>query len=156
MFRSKNLEGEMLPPTRAVLLPHITRANYIAMHDKSYVTRSPDLPAIEQSGLAVGQRSVCTCAEPCCTCPSSCDWADQIWMQKRVAQANAAAAIMVYLVHLSASAMISIAPTWQGIHMTVLMMRMMNKFGLMECVSKTAISLTFLRLWACCGCICLK
>ena len=40
----------MLPPTRAVLRPHITRANYIAMHDKSYVTRSPDLLAIEQSG----------------------------------------------------------------------------------------------------------
>ena len=30
---------------------------------------------------------------------------------KQVAQANAAAAIMVYLVHLSASAMTSIAPT---------------------------------------------
>jgi len=50
MFLSKNLEKKMLPPTRAVLLPHITRANYIAMHDKSYVTRSPDFPAIEQSG----------------------------------------------------------------------------------------------------------
>ena len=47
LFRSKNLEGEMLPPTRAALLPHITRANYIAMRDKSYVTRSPDLPAID-------------------------------------------------------------------------------------------------------------
>ena len=67
-----------------------------------------------------------------------------------------AAAIMVYLVRLSASAMASIAPTWQGIHMTVLMMKMMNKFGVMECVSKTAISLTFLRLWACYVCICLK
>jgi len=50
MFRSKILEGEMLPLTREALLPHITRANYIAMRDKSYVTRSPDLPAIEQSG----------------------------------------------------------------------------------------------------------
>lgn len=50
LFRSKNLEGEMLPPTRAALLPHITRANYIAMRDKSYVTRSPDLPAIDQNG----------------------------------------------------------------------------------------------------------
>ena len=34
----------------SILLPHITRANYIAMHDKSYVTRSRDLPAVEQSG----------------------------------------------------------------------------------------------------------
>ena len=31
MFRSRNLEGEMLPPTRAALLPHITRVNYISM-----------------------------------------------------------------------------------------------------------------------------
>ena len=50
MFQSKNMEGEMLPPTRTALLPHITRANYIAMRDKSYMTRSPDLPSIEQSG----------------------------------------------------------------------------------------------------------
>ena len=42
LFRSKNLEGEMLPPTRAALLPHITRANFIAMRDKSHVTRSPE------------------------------------------------------------------------------------------------------------------
>ena len=27
-FRSKNLEGEVLPPTRAALPPHIIRANY--------------------------------------------------------------------------------------------------------------------------------
>ena len=32
------------------LLPHITRTNYTAMRDKSYVTRSPDLPVIEQNG----------------------------------------------------------------------------------------------------------
>jgi len=35
LFRSKNLEGEMLPPVRAALLPHILRANYITMRDKS-------------------------------------------------------------------------------------------------------------------------
>ena len=35
MFRSRNLEGESLPPTRATILPNITRANYIAMRDKS-------------------------------------------------------------------------------------------------------------------------
>jgi len=53
LFRSKNLEGEMLPPTRAVLLPHITRANYIAMRDKSYTTNSPALPPIEENGWHV-------------------------------------------------------------------------------------------------------
>lgn len=36
LFRFKNLEGEMLPPTRAALLPHIVRANYISIRDKSY------------------------------------------------------------------------------------------------------------------------
>ena len=46
MFRSRNLESEMLPPTRSVLMPHITRANYTAMHDKSYCTRCPILPPI--------------------------------------------------------------------------------------------------------------
>lgn len=50
LFRSRNLEGEMLPPTRAALLPHITRSNYISMRDKSYVISSPKLPAIEENG----------------------------------------------------------------------------------------------------------
>ena len=50
MFRSRNLEGEMLPPTRATLMPHITRTNYIAMRDKSYVPTCPILPPIDQSG----------------------------------------------------------------------------------------------------------
>lgn len=53
LFRSKNLEGEMLPPTRAALMPHITRANYIAMRDKSYPTNCPTLPPIEQNGWNV-------------------------------------------------------------------------------------------------------
>ena len=50
LFRSKNLEGEMLPPTRSALLPHILRANYIAMRDKSYLVNCPVLPPIEQNG----------------------------------------------------------------------------------------------------------
>ena len=50
LFRSKNLEGEMLPPTRATLLPHICRANYITMRDKSYQTSCPELPPIEANG----------------------------------------------------------------------------------------------------------
>ena len=49
-FRSKNLEGEILPPTRAALLPHIIRANYVTMRDKSYLTDCPELPPIEENG----------------------------------------------------------------------------------------------------------
>ncbi len=41
LFRTKNLEGEKLPPTRATLLPHIMRTNYIAMRDKSYTSPHP-------------------------------------------------------------------------------------------------------------------
>ena len=40
----------MLPPTRAALLPHIIRANYVTMLDKSYLTDCPDLPPIEENG----------------------------------------------------------------------------------------------------------
>ena len=50
LFRTKNLEGEMLPPTRASLLPHILCANYVTMRDKSYVTTCPELPPIEENG----------------------------------------------------------------------------------------------------------
>ncbi|KAG0715585.1 hypothetical protein GWK47_011611 [Chionoecetes opilio] len=53
MFRSRNLEGEMLPPTRAALMPHITHTNYIAMRDRSYVTSCPILPPIDQSGWSL-------------------------------------------------------------------------------------------------------
>jgi len=55
LFRSKNLEGEILLPTRAALLPHIIRSNYIAMRDKSYVTNCPKLPAIEENGWQLNQ-----------------------------------------------------------------------------------------------------
>ncbi len=45
----------MLPLTRAALLPHIIRSNYIAMRDKSYVTICPKLPAIEENGWQLNQ-----------------------------------------------------------------------------------------------------
>ena len=32
LFRSRYLEGEMLPPTRGSLLPHILRANYVSLY----------------------------------------------------------------------------------------------------------------------------
>ena len=50
LFRSKILEGDRLPPTRAALLPHIIRANYVTMRDKSYFTDYPELPSIEENG----------------------------------------------------------------------------------------------------------
>ena len=49
LFRSKNFEGENLPPTRAALLPHIVRVNYICMRDKSYTVNCPNLPPIEDN-----------------------------------------------------------------------------------------------------------
>jgi hypothetical protein len=90
LFQTKNAEGEMLPPTRAALLPHILRANFIATRDKSYVTQRPELPLIEDSGwekkgedfvpvcclkppapLAVLELRKCSCQVRCggrCTC----------------------------------------------------------------------------------------
>ena len=53
LWRSKNMEGEMLPPTRSALLPHIRRVNYVAMRDKSYHTNHPALPPIEENGWNV-------------------------------------------------------------------------------------------------------
>ena len=50
LFRSKNLEGEMLPPTRPALLRHIIHANYFTMQDKSYLKDCPELPPIEENG----------------------------------------------------------------------------------------------------------
>ena len=53
LFRTKNREGEMLPPTRASLLPHIIRCNYISRRDTSYTSVRPVLPPIEQNGWCV-------------------------------------------------------------------------------------------------------
>ena len=50
LIRSRNMEGENLPPTRGALLPHIMRVNYVCARDKSYVQRNPELPPVERSG----------------------------------------------------------------------------------------------------------
>ena len=50
LFRSKNLEGEKLPPTIATLYPHIMRSNYVTKRDKSYTTPHPELPKLTISG----------------------------------------------------------------------------------------------------------
>ena len=55
LFRTKNREGEMLPPTRASLLPHIIRCNYISRRDKSYTPANPVLPPIEENGWNLEQ-----------------------------------------------------------------------------------------------------
>ena len=55
MFQSRNMEGEMLPPTGAAMLPHIFRANYVAMRDKSYTKHFPNFPAREESGWSLNQ-----------------------------------------------------------------------------------------------------
>ena len=53
LFRKKTLEGEKLPPTRGALLPHMARANYMAMSDKSYIASQAELPELEQNGREV-------------------------------------------------------------------------------------------------------
>jgi hypothetical protein len=53
LFRSRNLEGEMLPPTRASLLPHIIRVNFVSMIGKSYTSACPNIPQIEENGWTI-------------------------------------------------------------------------------------------------------
>ena len=58
-FRTRNLERESLPPTRATILSHITRENYIAMRDKSYTTHCPVLLPIDKSRWLVEGTLLC-------------------------------------------------------------------------------------------------
>ena len=39
----------MLPPTRASLLPHVLRLNYMTMRDRSYVQAMPIIPPLEEN-----------------------------------------------------------------------------------------------------------
>ena len=50
MFRSRKLEVESLPPTRATILPHIICANYIALRDKLFTSNCQVLPPIDKNG----------------------------------------------------------------------------------------------------------
>ena len=45
-FKTKNLESENLPPTRATLLPRIQCINYVCRIHKSYDTTHPILPVL--------------------------------------------------------------------------------------------------------------
>ena len=44
------MESELLPPTRATLLPHIKRTNYICQVGRSYECTHPLLPSLTDSG----------------------------------------------------------------------------------------------------------
>ena len=53
LFRSKNLEGESLPPTRAALFQHCLRVNAVCMRDKSYKQKCPQLPVYTECGFKI-------------------------------------------------------------------------------------------------------
>ena len=53
MFRLRNCEGEKLPPTLAALRPHIMRANFISMRDKSYTDPLLNLPPLVSNGWEI-------------------------------------------------------------------------------------------------------
>ena len=50
LFRTKLKEGENLPPSKGAYIPHLMRANYVSMRDKSYTDYCPQLPPIHISG----------------------------------------------------------------------------------------------------------
>jgi len=83
------MEGEKLPPTRATLIPHILRANYMSQRDKSYITAKPVLPALEHNGWKINPKGeyvpVMCFKEPApkavlelvkCGCQGNCDSAN--------------------------------------------------------------------------------
>ena len=84
LFSNKCREGEMLPPTRGTLLPHILRANFISMRDKSYKVPHMDLPPLECNGWEMQGtqfmpvKSLCKAAPSCilelvkCGCQVKC------------------------------------------------------------------------------------
>ena len=53
LFRTKNMEGEILPPTRGTFIPHLRRVCYTSRRDKSYRVPNPDLPPIDGNGWTV-------------------------------------------------------------------------------------------------------
>ena len=50
LFRTKLREGETLPPSKGAYIPHLMRANFVSMCDKSYTEYCPQLPEIKVSG----------------------------------------------------------------------------------------------------------
>ncbi len=50
LFKSKNLEGEKLPPMLGALKPHIQRANLISLIAKGYREPRPQTPLLTENG----------------------------------------------------------------------------------------------------------
>ena len=50
LFRTKNFEGEKLPPTQNTLKPHIQRVKFMSKRDKSYKEPRPILPHPNANG----------------------------------------------------------------------------------------------------------
>ena len=57
LFKTKNLESENLRPTRATLLPHLQRTNYVCKIHKSYDTTHPILPALTENGWQLDKKT---------------------------------------------------------------------------------------------------
>ena len=80
LFRSRNLEGKKLPPSRATLMPHILRTNFVAMRDKSYTTPQPCLlPLVENGWMLAGDDRVCPSPVSLQTSTSCRLGTDQMW-----------------------------------------------------------------------------
>ena len=52
LFRSRNVKGKKLPPTRGTLVPHIQRVNYTCTRDKSYHEVNPTCDGIKWLGVS--------------------------------------------------------------------------------------------------------
>jgi len=50
LFKTKNFEGEKLPPTQNTLKPYIQRVNFISRREKSYKEPRPILPHPKDNG----------------------------------------------------------------------------------------------------------
>ena len=66
LFKSKNLEGEKLPPTLGALKPHIQRAHLISLIAKGYREPRPQIPLLTDNGWEKidGILSPTKCLEP--------------------------------------------------------------------------------------------
>ncbi|MCP3888386.1 MAG: hypothetical protein GY702_05875, partial [Desulfobulbaceae bacterium] len=69
LFRTRNLEGEKLPPTRASFIPHMQRANFTTKRDKSYTSATPILPSLDGNGWNVDDNGNIT-PTPCLNLPA--------------------------------------------------------------------------------------
>ena len=106
-----------------VLLPHVTRANYIAMRDKSYVNNFPNLPAIETSGWRLDKGIYLPLHNLASPAPHA---VIELIECKKAVQANAVVAKMPCRVHIFESAMANGVPTFEVMHKRPVLMKKMN------------------------------